>query len=542
MRRALVCLAVACFGTPLAATATDQSKASTRGAGALPIHDGALELSLDQAVELAIDRNLDVELVRFDPYVAREQLGTAWGSYDPELFGEGGLVDAQEQSANALQGLGLFKQRTWDGVAGLRGLVPWLGASYEVSYSNAEVETSLPFAVFSPEYTGSYQASVQLPLLRGLFWDDAWTQVRLARVGVGLSDEQFRTDLMDIVQRTEDAYWALIASQDERRVAEKSLETANALLDQTQAQFEVGVVSKVEVVQAEAGVADREFVLIRAQATERNTQDALIDVVLGPYLEPESDISVVATDRPEEVTVREVSTTAATERAMARRPELALARKQIEARKIEKSKTSNDRLPRLDVVGSFGQSGISGDISDDLNTAALGLPAGIAPAQPERHNWTDDNEDLFTGDAARTYSIRGLLSIPLGNTAARHQHRLAEFELQRAETALRRLEQSIVSEIRRAARNLEASLQGIEAARRAEAAAAEQLRAERVRLEHGESTPFDVLLREEDLVRAQAQKIFAEQTYHNSVTALDRAQGTILERQQIVVEEAATLR
>ena len=125
--------------------------------------------------------------------------------------------------------------------------------------------------------------------------------------------------LMDIVQRTEDAYWDLIARQDERRVAEKSLETARALLDQTQAQFEVGVVSRVEVVQAEAGVADREFSLIRAQAQERNSQDALIDVVLGPYLEPESDVVVEAVDRPDVVTVREVSTTAATERAMSSR-------------------------------------------------------------------------------------------------------------------------------------------------------------------------------------------------------------------------------
>jgi len=63
-----------------------------------------------------------------------------------------------------------------------------------------------------------------------------------------------------------------------------------------------------------------------------------------------------------------------------------------------------------------------------------------------------------------------------------------------------------------------------------------------VRLEHGESTPFDVLLREQDLVQAQSQKIFAQKTYHNSITALDRAQGTILERNQIVVEDAATLR
>jgi outer membrane protein TolC len=365
--------------------------------------------------------------------------------------------------------------------------------------------------------------------------------VRLARIGADASDERFRADLMDVVRRTEDAYWNLIAAQDARRVSEKSLETAQALLEQTEAQYEVGVVSKVEVVQAEAGVADREFNLIRADAVERNTQDELIDVVLGPYLEPETELTVSATDRPEEVPVREVSTAAATERAMARRPELALARKGIEQRKVQVAAASNQRLPQLDVVGTYGQNAIAGDISSNLSPI---LGGGVPPDTSGRpgSNWTDANDDLFTGDAGRTYSVRGILSIPLGNNTARHQHDKAKFELRRAETSLRRLEQSIVSDIRRAARNLRSALEGIEAAERARLAAEEQLRAERIRLEHGESTPFEVLQREEDLVTAEGQKIFAEQAYHNAVTALDRAQGTILERHQIAVDQAAPLR
>lgn len=555
MRRGVACsFAAACAALAFAAHAAESEAppdASSAGQ-TLPIHDGVLELSLSDAVRLSIQRSLDVELLRFDPLVAEEELGAAWGAYDPELFGEGGVIDAQEQSANLLQGaggdlvadqVGLFKNRTWDGKAGLRGMVPWVGATYEAYYGNSEVETSLPFAVYSPEYTGVYQASLRVPLLRGLFWSEPWTLVRLARIGVDASRFEFAARLMDVVQSTEDAYWALLAAQDARRVAEKSLETAKALLEQTEAQYEVGVVSKVEVVQAEAGVADREFSLIRAEAVERNTQDALIDVVLGPYLEPDTDLSVSATDRPEEITVREVSAAAATEHAMARRPEIAAARKDIERRKVEVAATSNQRLPQLDVVGSFGQNAIAGDVSADLSPTfgGSGSIGDLARSGPPS-DWTDANDDLFTGDAGRTYSVRGILSIPLGNNTARHQHDKAKLELRRAQTGLARLEQSIVSDIRRSARNLRSAIEGIEAAERARIAAEEQLRAERIRLEHGESTPFDVLQREEDLVTAEAQKIVAEQAYHNAVSALDRAQGTILERHQIVVDRAAALR
>ena len=93
-----------------------------------------------------------------------------------------------------------------------------------------------------------------------------------------------------------------------------------------------------------------------------------------------------------------------------------------------------------------------------------------------------------------------------------------------------------------AARNLAASQEGIVAARSAREAAAEQLRAEQIRLQYGESTPFDVLQREEDLVTAESQRIAALRVYHVSVTALDRAQGTLLEDRAIVLEDALPLR
>lgn len=547
MRRSVACL-LAAWGTATAmASAQAESKPAAttaqqigRGTMAVPVHDGILELSLDEAVHLAIDRSLDVELLRYDPQIAEKNLGAAWGAYDPQLYGEGGYSSVENPTASQILGNTLLTQDTSSGEAGLRGQIPWLGGIYRVGYQGSEVDTNSRISVLSPEFRAGYVATLQIPLLRGLFWSDSWTLVRLSRIGVDLSSEQFRGRLMDVVRNTEDAYWGLLAAQDGERVAQKSLETAEALLEQTQAQYEVGVVSKVEVVQAEAGVADREFRLIRAAAVARNTQDALIDLVLGPYLEAETEITVAATDRSDEITVREVSAAAATEHAMARLPELVVARKNIERRKIEVAAASNDRLPQLDVVGSYGKSGIAGRTNPDCVDFTAGVPCTDPPGLGT--DFVDADRDFFNGRGAQSFGIAGVLSIPLGNNTARNLHDRARLELRRSETAYGRLEQSVISDIRRAARNLRAALEGIEAATRAEAAAEEQLRAERVRLEFGESTPFDVLQREDDLVRAQGQKILAQQTYHSSIAELDRVQGTILDRHQIVVEEAAALR
>jgi outer membrane protein TolC len=102
--------------------------------------------------------------------------------------------------------------------------------------------------------------------------------------------------------------------------------------------------------------------------------------------------------------------------------------------------------------------------------------------------------------------------------------------------------QDVVLQIRKAVRDIDSAQGGIVAAQRQQDAAAEQLRAERIKLEYGESTPFDVLQREEVLVEAEQGLISAFQTYRSSITFLDRSQGTILRNRNISIDAAGRLR
>ena len=154
----------------------------------------------------------------------------------------------------------------------------------------------------------------------------------------------------------------------------------------------------------------------------------------------------------------------------------------------------------------------------------------------------DANRDFFDGRSGLNWSAKGILSIPIGNNTAYHNLERSRLEFRRANAQTKRTEQDIILDVRNAVRNLESAYEGIEASERARIAASEQLRAERIRLEHGESTPFDVLLREEQLVSAERDKIEALRVYQNSATALDRAQGTILQSHSIVIQDVSTLR
>jgi outer membrane protein TolC len=536
-------------GTP---TVTGAPAASQPGADVIP-------LSLHEAIALGIENNTNVQLIRYEPPISEYDYQAAWGAHDPTLF-----ADYLYRSTNLPVASTFFPaqfvERVGEGNVGFTGLVPRLGWTYDLSYNGTSTSTNSLVQTLGKTYTTNLTARVNAPILKGAWWGGAWTAVELTNIGTGIALEEFRQRLMDIVGGPppgpllrpveqnlgiENAYWGLGARKQEFEVAVKSLETARELLRQAKAQYDVGVVSRVEVTEAEAGVADREFRLLIAENLYRNAQDELIDRVYGPRLTPTSELEIEPTDRPENYVTFTFDPDLSTQRAFERRPELAIAHQVVEQSEISLKFAKNESLPQLDLVASYGTHGLSGNqpncsFQNILPDGSCATP----PTQPVGIGTDYSNADRFwfEGNDNRIWTGGARFSIPIPNTTARSRVGIRELDLRRARTNVLRAEQDIVKEVREAVRNLKSALEGIEAAERAVAANAEQLRAEKIRLEHGESTPFDVLQREEDLVTAESQRITALRVYHGSVTALDRAQGTLLEDRGIVLDEALPLR
>jgi outer membrane protein TolC len=495
-----------------------------------------LTLSLQEAIELGLQNNLGVQIQRFNPLIAEEDLRIAWGVYDPIWESDIGRDVERFPNAFSLNQASIGVDKTTSGEGGFVGLLPFVSTEYSAKLLSHRVTTNSTIQGLSPEYRSTTVFSLSQPLLRDLIWNEPWTRVKASTIGYASSLEAFRLDVMDIVAGTEDAYWNLIATHEEMLVAEKSLETSRALLDQTQTQYDVGVVSKVEVVQAEAGVADREFRLIVAKNRYLQSQDDLIDLVLGEQLRPETTLAIEPSDRADDYVTYEVDAEQAARVAFENRPELALANQEIEQLILQEKFAKNQRLPQLDVVASYAYQGLSGKDNPDCDFGAPCPPTGLPTKYGDSYN------DFYDSDGANSWAVRGFFSIPIPNTSARHRYTQAQIELRQARTQKRRVELDIVKDVRTAARNILSSQEGIQAAERGLAAAAEQLRAEQIRLEYGESTPFDVLLREDDLVQAASQKIAAFQAYRSSLTALDRQQGTILRNRNIAIDEVMTMR
>ncbi len=531
-----------------------------------------LRLSLAEAERLALEHNLELQIARTSPEISREIVEQAQGAYDPLGFAEYKFDHRELPVAStvlAAFGTGTaIDEDQWDYVGGLRGVVPW-GLTYSSTYDMRRLDSTSGFQALEREYRPAWISQLTVPLLKDFRWNAVDVAVKRSKLGRDVSDEDFRRFVTDLIVSVEDSYWSLVALRENERVARKSQQVASDLLDQTRVQYEVGVVSKVLVKQAEAGLAQRDVQAIVANNLARAGQDNLMNTILAPSAERLRDTRLVIDD-PTFVEYA-VDEEAALRRAMEQRPELQAARKRVEDAQVELSYRTNQRLPRLDLTGSYTVSGISGpqkvppDVTLFPGQAVTpftdsggvdqycsnrpfvpgdGNGCGFAPnvnvATSTRGaietDSMDAHDDFFTESGAHGWAAGVRVEIPIGNHTARSRAAQAEIELRRSNTQLRQVEQVVILDVRRAARDVTDTIAALQAAERRREAQEETLRAEQEKLRLGDSTPREVLEFEEDLAEAEREGIVAGQRYRTAITRFEKAQASLLEARGIQLD------
>src|SRR5262245_10755384 len=252
--------------------------------------DPESRISLREAVLLALRNNLDVEIARTDHALAAEDVHAARGAYDPIAQTDFSFDRTERLTANTLQasgggaGVNLNAADGWTYRAQLSGILPF-GLQYSSSAGLNRLDSNQIVVLLDKQYSSAWDSRLTLPLMRDLRLNDASVTVRRSEIALDISREQLRGSLTDIIAAVEDLYWNLAATQAAAGVAAKSLKTAQDLLERAQVQEQVGVVARVAVTQAEAGVAEREVLLIQAENRAASAKDALLDAILAPSAE-----------------------------------------------------------------------------------------------------------------------------------------------------------------------------------------------------------------------------------------------------------------
>jgi outer membrane protein len=473
-------------------------------------------ITLEECILTALEQNLDVQIVRYEPDISRYGLRGAYGVYDPELFA-GGSRSGSTQPPRFVPETGDIPGSTTDTdsfQAGLRGLMPW-GLTYSLSGQLSE-STGMTFFPLNGEIIGRpvdqtqgrVVANLTQPLLRNFWIDGARLTIEFNRTQIGLSELQLELQLMNTVTAVEMAYYDLILAMETVKVQETALQLAQRLLDENRKRVEVGALAPLDEKQAEAQVATTRSDLLSARRMLAVQQNALKNLISSEYADWHG-LTLVPRERLTAVP-KVFNLTDSWMQALTRRPELLQSRLNLEQQGIAIQYRRNQLLPQLDVVGSYGR----------LGTVQGGGYYGRV--------LTDIREDRGS-----FYSIGGQIVFPLGNRTARSNYRAAQAEREQALLRLKQIEQNIMVQIDNGIDLARTQFERVEATRLARAYQEAALQAEEKKLESGKSTSFFVLQLQRDLTAASSAEVQALADYNKALVQLALAEGSVLDRNGI---------
>jgi outer membrane protein TolC len=508
---------LALLAPPVAAQTIDIPALPAPIPGAHSSDDGTLRLDLQSAYEMAINRNLDLQVGRYIIAAADAGILTAAGIFDAN-FSLGVNGDwTRSPSTTVLEGSLVPETRNTTFGIGFDGLLP-SGTLWDVQLGTRRIETNSEFFFINPSWNTDLSLSVTQPLLRGFGTLVNRAGIVIARNSREQTTEAFEALVVSTLSQVESAYWDLVAARRAVLVAEQSLALAERLLDETNERVEVGTSAPIDLVQSEAGVATRLQALITARNTASNAEDAL-KAVLG-FDAPREWLTTIDTTQAYEFSPFIPDLEGAIETGLEQRPEI--RQKQLENEILEYSvrTAKNAVMPSLDLQASYGWSGVGGKgVLEDEDTGEIIIIDDGFP----------DSVDQIGSRDFPHWRLGVQFGLPIGNNDA--QGRLAQrrFEYDRSRVELAALRQDVISEIRFAVRALEDGAASVEAAVASEELASRNLEAEQTKFDNGLSTNFQVLQIQEDLAEAELALIRAHLNFRKANIAYRLATGTLLD-------------
>lgn len=486
----------------------------------------ALHLSLDEAVRTTIQKNLGIDLTRFDFRENGQLLRSAYGPFDP--LATAAISRSKAQAPVTSQLNSTQSSRTVVNY-GLQDFVPW-GGTYGIQLNNSQSRSNNAFATLNPDLESSVGIGINQPLLRNFGIDVNTRGISFARNNLGISREAFRSVLINTADTVDKAYLNLIFARQSVEVAKEALFLARDQSRITQIRIDVGASAPLDILQPRVAVATSEENLITAEALVRSSEDRLRQLM---------NLDMADWDRPivptDAITYRPM--TAAVDSSVARalelRPELREADLNIANQKLQYLFARNQVLPRLDLNLNYGFGGAAGNLfaADPNNPGQRILVANSG--------FGDALQQIFNTNFP-SWTVGVNVGIPITNIGARAEAKRAELNVQRFITDKANQQQTIVVDVRQAVRNLDTSGKQIGATRTAREAAESNLDAERKRFENGMTTNFNVLQIQADLSNARQRELQALVGYEQAISDYHRAVGDLLEVRNITVQDPET--
>lgn len=484
------------------------------------------DLTLDGAVERALERNLDIAVQRINPLVQDLGVASANAAFLPVFQSGFGLNRATTPQRTQLDGgrqLGtnsiITDRGNYD--LGVGQQLKWGGGQYNVTWDSNRLESTSRFSSFNPSYGANMVFGYTQPLLRGFQIDNQRRQLAVSQINRDISNIDLEETIANTLADVRLAYWELAYAVAAVSVQEQALELAEQLVRDNQARVEIGILAPIDVVQAQSEAATRRQQLALAEQTLRTNELALKRLIVDSTDDELWDAEVIPSDQPF-ISATPVDIETAVRNALERRTDVSRVRRQRDINDVTVNTLRNNTLPSLDVVSQFQLTGQGGT---QLINAGFGgptvvkVPGGYGDAI---NSIVDTNYPIW--------SVSLQMSYPLGLNADKVEYERARLQLQQIQAQIRQIELQIAMEVTNAALQIDAIQKRIDASTAARDLTEEQLRAEESKFKVGQSTNYFVVQAQRDLSTAQDTELRAILDYQKAIIEFERVQRTSLSR------------
>jgi outer membrane protein len=484
---------------------------------AVGVPGSQLQVSVDDAVKMALENNLGIRAERLSPQLQALAIAQTRANYAPLLFTNAAKNSNSNPPQNFLAGSNFVTNAGFRSNAGVAQSLKWGGGSYQASLDGSRNTTSDPTDPFNPRLSSNFNFNFTQPLLRNFTLDQTRQQLLIGQKQQEIVDLQLTQQLTQTSRAVRNAYYDLVGAIGQLEVAQQSLALAKESLKNNEKRVEVGTIPPIDIVEAQAEVSRNEEGVIISEAQVKSLEDALRTLIMNPSQPDFWTTHLVPSEQPV-LTSSAVDVDAAIRSALDKRTDLAQARRQMDQTDITMRFARNQKLPTVNAIVNYGLAGVAGTRTLYDTTQGFPVPNGFA-----QRSFSDALRDIF-GNEFKTWSVQLQVSYPLGTSAA--DAGLAQARVQREQevTSLRALELQVTAQVRDAARQVDTSLKRVEATRNARKFSEQRYDAEQKRINVGLSTTFQLFQAQRDLSAAKLAELNSIIAYNRALVNLEAVQ------------------
>jgi outer membrane protein TolC len=464
-------------------------------------------LRLEEAVAQALKKNFDIQIQSYTTDNARETFNVANAIFDPTLTSS--ILRSVTQSASntsRLDGAQLEGPRN-DSTAVRLGISQRLAATNGTLGLSANVSrgaTNSSNALVNPSFGNGITATLSQPLLRNVGRESAVSTVQRTKLGIDIASLAYTSRILTVISQTEVAYYNLVSARETVRIRQLTLDRNIVLFEENKARRATGVMTDLDVLSAEVGVANARRALVVSQQTVRDREDALLNLINLPDFD--NALGAVAFDDYKGDV-----------------PSFATSYKNARERYPD-SLSQQDTIKQFELDLVTARKNLQPTLSLD---ASLGY---TAKATREGYGQAIAN---LPNDHGNNWSLGLNYSMPWGQQSDKANYRSTLNTVKSQKVRLEQLEQSLIVSVRTAVRAVETNLVAVEIAAKATELSARQYDLQKARFDAGLSTARLVLQAQEDLETARFNELAAKVALRQANSEVSRLEGSSLTRYKV---------